>query len=119
MRKIIVAVVGLWFASAAGAQGPSWRFDWKKGQELRYRVEHTTTVSETVGKTTEKTSSKLNLLKQWKVLDVTDGVATLELTLLTMRNEQTRPNGEVLLFDSTQPDKSTPLLKEHMAKFIG
>jgi hypothetical protein len=36
-----------------------------------------------------------------------------------MRNEQTRPNGEVLLFDSRTPEKSTPELREQMAKYIG
>src|ERR1043166_7945033 len=36
-----------------------------------------------------------------------------------MRNEQPRPKGETLLFDSADPDKSTPGLKEQLAKFVG
>ncbi len=36
-----------------------------------------------------------------------------------MRNEQLRPNGETLLFDSKNLDKSTPALRKHMSKFIG
>ena len=36
-----------------------------------------------------------------------------------MRNEQKRANGETLLFDSQDLDKSTPELREQMSKYIG
>lgn len=117
-----VAVVGLilFVGIPAGAQAPAWRFSWKAGQILNYKVEHVTSVAEVIGGAKEQTTSKLNLSKQWKVLSVdAAGVATLQLTLVSMRNEQTRPSGETLLFDSANPDKSTPALKDSLAKFIG
>jgi hypothetical protein len=47
------------------------------------------------------------------------GMATLSLTLVSMRNEQKRANGETLVFDSENPDKSTPDLNKQMSKYIG
>jgi hypothetical protein len=116
------AVVGLVILGTvpASAQEPSWHFQWKNGQMLKYRVDHNTTVTETVMGVKEQTTSKLKLVKQWKVLAVDgSGVGTLQLTLLSMRNEQIRPNGETLIFDSAEPDKSTPALKDGLMKYVG
>jgi hypothetical protein len=120
MRMGISAVlVGLAVATAAQAQTGPLRFHWQKGQVLTYRVEHVTAVAEVVGGNKVATSSKLNLTKRWEVLALAErGVATLQLSLAAMRTEQTRPNGEVLLYDSANPDKSTPALKEQLEKFI-
>src|SRR5438132_170008 len=100
MRGYGVAVlVGLALSAPASAQGTPWRFRWQPGQVLSYRVASVTTVSEAVRGDRSETTSKVSLLKQWKVLAVdAAGVATLELTLTALRNEQTRPGGEVLLF---------------------
>jgi hypothetical protein len=120
MRRGISAVlVGLAVATVAQAQTEPLRFHWQNGQVLTYRVEHVTSVAEEVGGSKVATASKLNLTKRWQVLAVDDkGGATLQLTLAAMRTEQTRPNGEVLLYDSANPDKSTPALKEQLEKFI-
>lgn len=114
-----VAMALLW-ASAASAQEANWQFRWQKGQVLTYQAEHKTNVEEVADGAKVTSASKLSVVKRWQVADVDPkGNATLELSLTSMRNEQTRPNGEVLLFDSAQPDKGTPELKAQMSKFIG
>jgi hypothetical protein len=47
------------------------------------------------------------------------GVATLQMSLVTLRMESTSPKGEVLLFDSAAPDQSTPALREQLSKYVG
>jgi len=112
-------VAAVW-ANIAHAQDANWQFHWKKGQTLTYKSEHKTNVEEIAEGIKVSTASKLNVLKRWQIADVdAKGAATLQLSLLAMRNEQTRPNGEVLLFDSANPDKGTPELKAQMSKFIG
>jgi hypothetical protein len=100
--------------------GSDWQFRWQKGQVLAYRVDHNTSVSEVIGGNKVESSSKLHLSKRWQVAEVdAKGNATLNLSLVALRHEQTRPNGEVLLFDSADLEKSTPELKEQMSQFIG
>jgi hypothetical protein len=115
-------ILALVIIAAAGptlyGQEP-WQFQWRAGQTLDYRVQHTTSVTEVVQGARVETRSKLDLVKRWQVIDVdAQGVATVQLVLTSMRNEQTRPNGETLLFDSRNLDKSTPELRE-MSKFLG
>ncbi len=121
MRKYGLAIlVGLAMSATATAQGPAWRFRWQVGQTLQYRVDHVTTVTEVVGSNKTETTAKLALVKRWQVQAVDgQGVATLQLSLAAMRNEQTRPDGSVLLFDSANPEKSTPELREQLAKYVG
>jgi hypothetical protein len=120
-RTCILAVLATCVAvSPAAAQENGWRFRWQAGQILYYRVDHHTNVSETVTGNKVETMSKLALIKRWEVTAVDpQGVATLKLSVTAMRHEQSRPNGETLLFDSAKPDKSTPELREQMSKFIG
>src|SRR5690242_12079102 len=81
----------------AFGQAP-WRFQWQKDQDLQYRVQHVTAVTDIVAGKKSETTSKLDIRKRWRVLDVdSQGIATLELSLVALRNEQKRPNGEVLL----------------------
>jgi len=113
-------VVGLVWASTALAQEANWQFRWQKGQELTYKAEHKTNVEEIAEGSKVVSASRLTVVKLWQVVDVdANGSATLQLSLAAMRNEQTRPSGEVLLFDSANPEKSTPDLKSQMSKFIG
>jgi hypothetical protein len=114
----------LLLAQAASAQMP-WQFRFAKGQDLVYRVRHETTVTEVVtladGSTSSsESSSTLDVIKRWKMVDVdAAGTATMELSIVRMRNEQKRPGVDGnLLFDSENLDKSTPELKA-MAKFLG
>ena len=62
----------------------------------------------------------MSLVKRWQVLDVdARNVATLQLTLTALRHEQTRPNGDAMLFDSANLSKSDPELREQMSQMIG
>jgi hypothetical protein len=116
MLAIVVAITG---AQTAQAQAP-WQFRFEAGQVLNYRVKHDTTVTEVIDGGKHQFKSQLALLKRYRIADVdTQGVATVEVSLAAMRNEQTRPNGEVLLFDSADPAKSTPELRDQLGKYIG
>ena len=116
-------VMTLLIAQAASAQTP-WQFRFAKGQDLVYRVRHETAVAEVVSgpsgtPSTSESSSILDVVKRWKLVDVdAAGTATMELSIVRMRNEQKRPIGGDLLFDSENLEKSTPELKG-MAKFLG
>jgi hypothetical protein len=107
-------------STAASAQGPGKpAFLWKAGQVLSYKVEHVTYASDQVGDAKTETKSKLQVTKRWQVLAIDKaGVATLELSLTSLLQERTTPKGEVLLFDSANPDKSTPQLKEAFSRFL-
>lgn len=103
----------------APSQEP-WQFRWTKGAKLDYQVRHVTEVAEVVDGKKFDSTSRLSLVKRWTVLDVdTAGVATVQLSLVAMRNEQVRPTGETILFDSQDLEKSNPELREAMSKFIG
>src|SRR5580704_3706737 len=106
MRKMGGALaLALIVTGTASAQTADWRFRWQQGQTLYYRAQHTTDVAEVVGGNKVETKSKVNLVRGWKVVAVdADGTATLEMSISALRNEQTRPNGEVLLFDSRDLD---------------
>jgi hypothetical protein len=98
----------------------SWQYQFKKGQTFTYKIKHLTSVTEVVDDKVNTTTSNLEVVNRWEVADVdSKGMAKLNLTLVSMRNEQKRSNGDVLLFDSTNLDKSTPELRESMKKFIG
>jgi hypothetical protein len=108
----------LMLAAAASAQAPRWR--WQPGQELTYRVEQSTVASDTVNKSRVETSNQISLTRRWQVVDVdSSGVATIHLKLLSLKSDITTPGGEVLHFDSTNPDKCTPVLRDQMMRFVG
>ncbi len=118
IRWYLALMLAFVSADSARAQAP-WQFRWEKGQSLVYRVKHVTNVSEIVEGAKVESASNLSLVKRWTVAEVDQqGVATLHLTILAMRNEQKRPNGETLIYDSVNLDKSTPELRESMSKFI-
>jgi hypothetical protein len=113
---IVVLVVA---ASAASAQAPA-RLRWKPDQVLLYKVEQIIAIREVIADKQVETTIKLNHTKRWQVLAVdADGVATLQHSLVALRQETTTADGKTLLFDSANPDKSTPELKEAMSKFVG
>jgi hypothetical protein len=115
-KQWMLAVLLAGIAPAAQAQ----QFRWTKGETLTYRVKHDTTITEVVDGAQRQFKSRIELLKRYRVADVdAHGVATLEYSLAAMRSEQTRPSGDVLRFDSTDPAKSTPELRNQLAKYIG
>jgi len=117
IRGGMAATGVLLIVAVAGARADD-RLRWRQGQVLVYRAEHDIQVSETVG--TDKSSSKshLSVTKRWQVTAVdADGVATVQLSLLRLRNEITRPDGEVMVFDSADP--KTAETKDQFARYVG
>ena len=115
--SILAALIA---SNPAPAQTGMWRFHWQNGQVLTYRVEHITSAAEVTSSGTSETKTKLNLTKRWKVLEVDSaGVATLALSLDALRLETTTPNRDALVFDSANPEKSDPHLREQLARFVG
>ncbi len=118
-RYLLAILLAQTLVSPALAQVP-WQFQWRKGQTLTYKIKHITSVVEVVETTKNGSNSTLDLVNRWQVTDLDDkGVATLSLTLVSMRNEQKRASGDTLLFDSNDLEKSTPELRDQMNKFIG
>lgn len=118
MRTLIPALVIV--LAAAPAHAADWHFRWERGRVHTYRVEHVSTATEVAGGKTNGFSSKLTLTKRWQVKDVdAQGVATLEMSMTALRHEITPPDGKTLLFDSAEPDKSDPDLKEQLSKYVG
>ena len=61
-------------------------------------------------------TTKVDLIRNWKVVDVDDkGVATLEMSIASMRMERKAGSDEDV-FDSTKPDD---LNKNELAKHVG
>jgi hypothetical protein len=120
LRSITLAITICSFAvPAASAQAPVFR--WKTGQALTYHVAQTTVAVERL-KDSEPmtTTTQLDLVKRWLVLDVDGaGTATLQMTLDRLRMETQPPKGETMTFDSTKPAQATEGLREELAKYIG
>jgi hypothetical protein len=116
----VVLGVAMGFVLAAPvtqARADGW-LRWQSGQVLVYRGEHDIQVSETVGTEKSGSKSRLSVTKRWQVMDVdAAGVATIQLTLLRLRNEITRPDGETIVFDSADP--KSPESKEQIARYVG
>jgi hypothetical protein len=110
---LVLSVLGM--PVQAQTRGP---LRWQAGQALVYQVEHTTKAFDKREEVTSETKSTLKVLKRWQVLAVdAAGVATLQLSLTAMIQEVTTPSGDVLRFDSANPEKGTPQLKG-MANFL-
>jgi hypothetical protein len=122
LRKASLFTLVLVLAASATAQDADCRFQWKKGQVLVYTTQHVTHVTELVDGKKSQHSSSIDVVKRWQVADIdAQGVATLQMAIVSMRNEQTRPDGKTLLFDSADLDKSTPELRDlskHMGKTV-
>lgn len=117
----LTLLVGLIATAAAPAQAPAWRFHWQTGQILNYKTEQhlADVVEEGEGKKTESTVKLINQ-KRWQVLAVdAQGVATVQMSLVSLRQEITTPGGEVLVYDSADPEHSDTGLKEQLGKYVG
>jgi hypothetical protein len=117
----LASLIGLLGALPASAE-PA-RFKFEKGQVLTYNIVQATKVAEVI--IDEKTNkpeeqvhfTKNTVVRRWKIVDVDDkGVATLEMTIVSMRCERKLPDGSEDVFDSAKPDK---LNKDEMAKMVG
>lgn len=95
------------------------RFRWQAGQAVSYRVQHATTYLDRVGDSKSETKSVVTTTKRWQVSAVdAHGTATLQLSLTALKQERSTSSGDVLTFDSANPEKSTPELKAAMSKFV-
>ena len=113
-------VVLLTAAALASAEAVPAPLHWQAGQVLTYRVEQATLASDTTGDGKVESRTKLNLLKRWQVVSVdAAGMATLQLSLASLRLETTTPGGDKLLFDSIEPEKGTPELRQQLSAFVG
>jgi hypothetical protein len=122
MTRTIYIATAAWLTltAALGAQTTAPRFQWRTGQTLDYKVEQSTSVTDTMEDKTSETGSKLSTVRHWQVQDVdARGVATVQLSLSSLRIETKSPNGDVLTFDSSQPDKGTPEMKKQMGQYVG
>src|SRR3954454_13170773 len=111
-RWTLTILAACTFAAASRAQdGPQFR--WRSGQVLTYRVSQSTEAVETLKDQTLTTKTKLDLVKRWQVMNIdAGGTATLQMTLASLRMENTPPSGEAVLFDSANPAKSHEQLRE-------
>jgi hypothetical protein len=119
LRKAMAAMLAvLAITSVVAAQAPA-RLRWQAGQVLTYKVEHTTLAVEATPDSTIESRTKMTAVKRWQVLDVdANGVATVQLSLLSLVWESTKPGGDMLRFDSTNPDKTTPELRESLGRYL-
>lgn len=99
------------------------RFRFNKGEVLTYTIVQTTKATETTidPKTSKPVThehvTRHTVVRKWKVVDFDiKGIATLEMSIAAMKWEQSLPNGETDVFDSSKPDD---LNKSEMAKLIG
>lgn len=112
----VALVAGLMLPAMAQAQA---HFGWQAGSTLHYHFEHATEVQELVGDNDIKSSTKLQGNKRWQVMEVTpQGVATLQMSMTALRYEIKTSSGDTLTFDSAQPDKSSPDLREQLGKYV-
>jgi hypothetical protein len=118
---LLTLAIGLLIPATAPAQAAAWQLRCPPGQSIRYRVEQVTSATEVIGGNQTATTTKLNLVKCWKNLGPEAGKAgnRLVLSLAALRIETTKADGRVLLFDSTDLEKSTPELRKELEKLIG
>ena len=90
-RCILIIAAALAFAGPGFAQVP-YQFRWQKGQTLTYKIQHVTSVVETLEKNINTVSSHLDLINRWHVTEVdAKGVATLTLTLVSFATNKSWP----------------------------
>lgn len=120
IRTLSLAMIaGLLCQTSAAAQNGAGRFAWAPGKVLIYQVEQTTSATDTIDGKSVDTWAKLRHVKRWQVTGVdAAGVATVQMSLQSLRIQTKTPSGEMLLFDSTQPDQSTPELREQLTKYV-
>jgi hypothetical protein len=113
-------LLGVFFIGATSSAQTPVRLHWQPGLVLFYKVEQSIAITEIAGEKKVETTIKLNNTKRWQVLAVdANGVATIQHSLVALRQEMIGADGKSLLFDSANPDKSTPEMKDALSKFVG
>jgi hypothetical protein len=119
-RRAMTTVLALLVLGSLARAQETGRLRWQPGQVLLYRAEHATLATDAMGDTRSETRTRLSLTKRWQVLEVdAAGVATLQMSLLTLSYETTLPNGEVMAFDSANPDKSSEQVRTQFTRYLG
>src|ERR1700687_4914309 len=119
-RRLILALATGMICASCPAFAQAAQFRWQTGEILLYRVEQVTIATATSGDNKTETKTKLDLTKRWEVKSVDKaGVATLHMSLTRLRLENTRPDGESLIFDSANLDKSNPEMAKELSGYIG
>ncbi|GIW82731.1 MAG: hypothetical protein KatS3mg105_4538 [Gemmatales bacterium] len=119
-RDVVVTAVLVVVAASSVRSEVSPRFHWRKGEVLTYRVTQKTSASESVDGKQFATQTRLQHVKQWRVVDVdAAGIATLELSLKSLKLETTTPSKTVLRFDSQDPEKSDADLARQLSQYVG
>jgi hypothetical protein len=117
----LAAIIGL-AASAARAQEPV-RFKFVKNEVLSYSIIQNKKIVETIideqtKKPVEQQESvKHSVIRRWKVSELdAKGIATLEMSIASMRWERKLPNGMTDTFDSSNPEDAK---SNQLAHLIG
>jgi hypothetical protein len=121
IRKAMALLGALWICvtTTSAQTAPSSPLRWQNGQSLVYKVEQTTEATDVKDEDKVVIKTHLNLTKRWQVTAVdAQGIATLQLSLSALRHELTNTKGETLTFDSANPDKSDPQLREQMSRYV-
>jgi hypothetical protein len=120
VRKLLLTMMVVLAAVASASAQTAPRHRWQTGQVLIYKTAHATQAIDIVEDTKVETKSLVNVTKRWQVVSVDPaGVATLQMSLDALRIEQTTPKGDVMLFDSANPDKSDPDMRKQLSQFVG
>ncbi len=100
------------------AEGPA-RFQFRRGQVLQYRVEQSSTATDSLGDLRSTVSIRVEQIKQWQILEVgPDGTATVQLSIPRLKVQHRLPNGEVWEYDSASPDAGAEALREKFHQFV-
>lgn len=92
-------------------------FQFKEGQVITYQVDQQSVATDAMGENASTVKNRTRVTKEWRVAQVgPEKVATVEMRLRRLIIETTRPNGEVLRFDSEMPEGP---LKESLAPLVG
>jgi hypothetical protein len=116
---VMAALVGVLVLTSRTSGQTLVQLRWTPGQVFVYRIEHSTASYDSVETAKTETKSTVRLTRRWQVQAVdAAGVATLVMSLSALQQENTLPGGEVLKYDSADPDKGSPQLKAYLSKFL-
>lgn len=92
-------------------------FHFKKGQIIKYQVDQETLAVDLMGEVSSSVKNKTRVIKEWKIIE-TGGTSTttIEMKVLSLLIETVKPNGELLKFNSEQPEGP---LKETLLPIVG
>jgi hypothetical protein len=124
LRRLVVMLLGVAVPVGVGVAQPAnparLRFKWQPGQTLHYKVTQVTIVQETtLDEKTQKpvattSQTTLALTRRWavKVVDP-NGIATLEMSITSLKNEIRQPDGNTVVRDSANAEHA-----KEMAEYL-